>query len=95
MSDCTLCPRNCHVNRLRGERGFCGETGTLRAALAALYYNEEPVISGRRGSGTVFFTGCNLGCVYCQNRQISRPAVSEPSVPGRKGADGAGIPSAG
>lgn len=73
LSDCVLCPRSCHVDRLRGERGFCGETGVLRAARAALYFNEEPVISGRRGSGAVFFSGCSLGCVYCQNRQISRP----------------------
>lgn len=81
LSDCTLCPRNCHVNRLRGERGFCGETGTLRAARAALYYNEEPVISGQRGSGTVFFAGCCLGCIYCQNRQISRPAEKTAAFP--------------
>ena len=73
LSDCTLCPRNCHVDRLQGRRGFCGETAVLRAARAALYYTEEPVISGRQGSGTVFFTGCNLGCIYCQNRRISRP----------------------
>ena len=80
LSDCTLCPRNCHVDRLRGERGFCGETGVLRAARAALYYNEEPVISGQRGSGTVFFTGCCLGCIYCQNRQISRPAENAAAI---------------
>lgn len=80
LSDCTLCPRNCHVNRLQGERGFCGETGLLRAARAALYYNEEPVISGQRGSGTVFFTGCCLGCIYCQNRQISRPAENAAAI---------------
>ena len=73
LSDCTLCPRNCHVDRLHGQRGFCGESGVLRAARAALYYTEEPVISGKNGSGTVFFSGCNLGCIYCQNRQISRP----------------------
>lgn len=73
LSDCTLCPRSCHVNRLQGETGFCGEGGSLRAARAALYYNEEPVISGNRGSGAVFFTGCCLGCIYCQNREISRP----------------------
>lgn len=72
LSDCTLCPRSCHADRLAGQVGFCGETATLRAARAALYYNEEPVISGSRGSGAVFFTGCCLGCVYCQNRQISR-----------------------
>lgn len=73
LSDCALCPRDCHVNRLQGQRGFCGESGVLRAARAALYYTEEPVISGRNGSGTIFFSGCNLGCIYCQNRQISRP----------------------
>ena len=84
LTDCTLCPRNCHVNRLKGERGFCGETAVLRASRAALYYTEEPVISGRRGSGTVFFTGCNLGCIYCQNRQISRPASIHPQdLPGQ------------
>ena len=78
LSDCTLCPRNCHVNRAQGQRGFCGEAGVVRAARAALYYTEEPVISGKRGSGTVFFAGCNLGCIYCQNRQISRPAEKQP-----------------
>ena len=75
LADCVLCPRNCHADRLHGVTGFCGEAGAIRAARAALYYTEEPVISGSRGSGTVFFAGCNLGCIYCQNRQISRPAV--------------------
>ena len=75
LSDCRLCPRNCRVNRIKGERGFCGEAGMIRAARAALYYTEEPVISGTRGSGTVFFSGCSLGCIYCQNRRISRPSV--------------------
>ena len=73
LSDCTLCPRSCHVNRLDGQAGFCGEGGVLRASRAALYYTEEPVISGKKGSGTIFFTGCSLGCIYCQNRQISSP----------------------
>lgn len=80
LSDCTLCPRDCHVNRLQGQRGFCGESGVLRAARAALYYTEEPVISGKNGSGTVFFSGCNLGCIYCQNRQISRPGRDLPAA---------------
>ena len=80
LSDCALCPRDCHVNRLQGQRGFCGESGVLRAARAALYYTEEPVISGRNGSGTVFFSGCNLGCIYCQNRQISRPGRDLPAA---------------
>ena len=81
LSDCAICPRNCHVDRLHGRAGFCGESGRLRAARAALYYTEEPVISGRNGSGTVFFTGCNLGCIYCQNRQISRPGSAGGTSP--------------
>lgn len=85
LSDCRLCPRNCHVNRLMGERGFCGEAGVIRAARAALYYTEEPVISGTRGSGTVFFSGCNLGCIYCQNRLISRPGRSQAICPSSDG----------
>lgn len=68
---CTLCPRQCGVDRLV-RRGACGETAEVRIARAALHFWEEPPISGQRGSGTVFFTGCNLGCVYCQNRTISR-----------------------
>lgn len=78
LSDCRLCPRDCRVNRVKGERGFCGEAGMIRAARAALYYTEEPVISGSRGSGTVFFSGCSLGCIYCQNRRISRPSAPFP-----------------
>lgn len=71
LSNCTLCPRNCGINRLKGQLGFCGIDGTLRAARAALLYYEEPCISGSQGSGAVFFTGCNLGCVFCQNISIS------------------------
>ncbi len=68
---CGLCPRNCGVNRTAGERGFCGETNSVRIARASVHMWEEPCISGNSGSGTVFFTGCPLGCVYCQNRNIS------------------------
>ncbi len=68
--NCTLCPRRCGVDRSE-KRGFCGESDKLRAAKAYLHMWEEPCISGTRGSGTVFFTGCNLGCVYCQNGEIS------------------------
>lgn len=71
MSDCTLCPRKCHVNRLAGQVGFCGQTAELTAARAALHYWEEPCISGGTGSGAVFFSGCNLQCVFCQNHNIS------------------------
>jgi len=70
-STCTLCPRNCGVNRLNGETGFCGQTNELKAARAALHMWEEPCISGTEGSGTVFFSGCTLRCVYCQNFSIA------------------------
>jgi len=71
MSDCTLCPRKCHVNRLAGELGYCGQTAEITAARAALHFWEEPCISGTQGSGTVFFSGCNLRCVFCQNHNIA------------------------
>ena len=72
FENCTLCPRKCGVNRVRGEVGFCGETSKIKAARAALHHWEEPCISGKNGSGTVFFSGCNLGCIFCQNHEISR-----------------------
>lgn len=71
MQDCTLCPRLCHVNRAAGEIGFCGQTADLTAARAALHPWEEPCISGDKGSGTVFFGGCNLRCIFCQNHEIA------------------------
>ena len=72
MTDCTLCPRSCRANRAGGEVGYCKEDAELYAARAALYFDEEPVISGRHGSGAVFFSGCNMGCVYCQNYAIAK-----------------------
>lgn len=71
LSACELCPRRCRANRAAGERGVCGATDTLRLARAALHFWEEPPISGEVGSGTVFFSGCPLKCVYCQNHEIS------------------------
>ncbi len=71
MEDCTLCPRKCHVDRLAGQTGFCGQTAKLTAARAALHFWEEPCISGTHGSGTVFFSGCNLRCAFCQNYIIA------------------------
>lgn len=71
LSSCTLCPRECKINRLAGELGLCGIPAQIRAARAALLFYEEPCISGARGSGAIFFTGCNLGCVFCQNVAIS------------------------
>ena len=67
---CQLCPRNCRADRTK-HRGFCGETHVLRVARASLHMWEEPPISGDVGSGTVFFSGCNLGCIFCQNHQIA------------------------
>ena len=71
MSLCTLCPRKCGIDRSK-HTGRCGVGDTLMVARASLHMWEEPCISGDVGSGTVFFSGCSLGCVYCQNRQISR-----------------------
>lgn len=71
LSNCTICPRNCGVNRLAGQTGYCGQTAVPRIARAALHFWEEPCISGTDGSGTVFFVGCNLGCIFCQNHMIA------------------------
>lgn len=71
LSNCTLCPRECHANRNAGETGYCGQAETLMAARAALHFWEEPCLSGTNGSGAVFFSGCNLRCVYCQNHDIA------------------------
>ncbi len=68
---CMLCPRECGVDRTAGQTGACGQTAALYAARAALHFWEEPCISGSQGSGAVFFSGCALGCVFCQNSQIS------------------------
>lgn len=71
MENCMLCPRECSVNRKKGEMGVCGQTAAIKAARAALHMWEEPCISGQNGSGTVFFSGCNLGCIFCQNHNIA------------------------
>ena len=72
MQECTLCPRNCRANREKGETGVCGVAGPgIVGARAALHMWEEPCISGERGSGTVFFSGCSLRCIYCQNYEIA------------------------
>ena len=70
-SRCALCPRRCGADRAAGQAGCCGAAGTLKVARAALHFWEEPCISGTRGSGTVFFSGCALKCCYCQNYPIS------------------------
>ena len=69
LRNCTLCPRNCHVNRYQ-KKGYCKASSKLKVSLASLHQWEEPFISGVNGSGTIFFSHCNLGCIYCQNKKI-------------------------
>jgi len=75
---CSLCPRNCAVDRNGGQRGFCGETAELRVAVANIHRGEEPPLTGLGGSGTIFITGCTLGCAFCQNWQISHNGMGRP-----------------
>lgn len=77
MSDCTLCPRRCHVNREEGHTGYCGMASKLVVARAALHRWEETCISGENGSGAVFFSGCNMRCVFCQNYNIAGAKVGK------------------
>lgn len=73
--ECALCARRCGVNRVAGNTGYCHSLSIPKITRAALHFWEEPIISGDRGSGTIFFSGCSLGCIYCQNRKISRGSV--------------------
>ncbi len=77
LADCDLCPRNCGVNRLRGERGFCGGGVQVKIASFHPHGGEEFLLSGSQGSGTIFFSGCNMRCVYCQNYSISQGREGE------------------
>lgn len=77
FENCTLCPRKCGVNRSAGKAGACHVDAQIGVARAALHFWEEPCISGEEGSGAVFFTGCSLGCVFCQNTEISRGQAGE------------------
>ena len=74
---CTLCPRNCKVNRDEKQIGICKVTSTLKVARAALHHWEEPCISGTKGSGAVFFSGCSLHCVFCQNEEIAQGRIGK------------------
>lgn len=78
-NSCTLCPRNCHANRKNKNSltGICHEANHLRLARAALHFWEEPCISGKQGSGTIFFSGCTLRCVFCQNHSIADGSVGK------------------
>lgn len=75
---CTLCPRECGADRTHGQLGYCRMPSEPRAARAALHYWEEPCISGKEGSGAVFFSGCTLRCVFCQNHEIAAGDVGQP-----------------
>lgn len=72
-----LCPRQCQIHRDEGKRGFCGESDSVRLSRAALHMWEEPCISGTSGSGAVFFSGCTLRCVYCQNYHIANSEIGK------------------
>lgn len=72
LRQCEVCPFRCKVNRLEGKIGKCGCNDKIKIALASLHYYEEPCISGKNGSGTVFFSNCNLNCLFCQNYKISQ-----------------------
>lgn len=71
LRECSLCPRNCGANRYTNKTGFCGQSDKVKLARAALHFWEEPCISGEKGSGAVFFSGCSLRCIYCQNYSIA------------------------
>jgi putative pyruvate formate lyase activating enzyme len=79
LSNCTCCPRHCGVDRLAGEAGFCRVPPGILISHAGLHFGEEPPLSGSRGSGTIFFAGCNLRCVFCQNYQISQEFEQHPT----------------
>ena len=70
-TQCTQCPKQCKINR-QNQTGFCGESDKLRIAFAGLHFGEEPLVTVKGGSGTIFFTGCTLRCAFCQNYQISQ-----------------------
>lgn len=72
LEECTICPHNCEINRLDGQIGRCKSKDTVKIALYSTHNFEEPCISGKKGSGTVFFSNCNMNCVFCQNYEISQ-----------------------
>lgn len=74
---CNICPRQCNIDRNENSYGYCGMPDTVRLARAALHYWEEPCISGVNGSGAIFFSGCNLRCIYCQNREIALGSIGK------------------
>ena len=77
LEKCNMCPRKCNVDRKNGQLGVCNVEDEIKIALVSTHQYEEPCISGTNGSGTIFFTGCNLKCVYCQNHEISHGLVGK------------------
>lgn len=77
LRECRLCPRECGVDRLKGEVGFCRSIDVVKVSSYGPHFGEEPPLVGRYGSGTIFFTNCNLGCVFCQNYDISHLGYGE------------------
>ena len=75
LEKCKICPHNCGINRLNGNIGRCKSNGNIKLAMASIHNFEEPCISGENGSGTVFFSNCNLNCVFCQNYKISQQGL--------------------
>ena len=79
LENCTLCPRECRVDRFKGGMGYCGTNAGMNIASICIHRGEEPVISGRDGICNVFFAGCNLHCIYCQNHEISQDRIPVPA----------------
>ena len=77
LERCSICPRKCNVDRTRGERGYCGVANEIIVAYYGPHFGEEPPISGKNGSGNIFFSSCNLRCIYCQNYQISHECTGK------------------
>ncbi len=87
LSPCALCPRECRVDRLAGETGFCHGGALARVASHGPHFGEEAPLVGHGGSGTIFLSGCNLGCIFCQNYDISHPVAGEtPALPAKGAA---------
>lgn len=78
LTDCTLCPRQCHANRVQGKIGKCRSTAQVIISSAGPHFGEEPELVGLGGSGTIFFTNCNLWCLFCQNYEISHLKMGQP-----------------
>ena len=77
LESCTLCPHMCKVNRINNQKGRCRCDGSIKIGLSHLHHFEEPCISGKGGSGTIFFSNCNLNCIYCQNYEISQLGIGK------------------